>query len=43
MNNNTDIDVSDAQILVVDDTPHNLDLLYAILSGKGYKIARPQR
>ncbi|NQZ10369.1 MAG: response regulator, partial [Algicola sp.] len=39
MNNNNDIDVSDAQILVVDDTPHNLDLLYAILKGKGYKIA----
>ncbi len=39
MNNNADIDVSNAQILVVDDTPHNLDLLYAILNCKGYKIA----
>jgi CheY-like chemotaxis protein len=38
MNSNTNIDVSDAQILVVDDTQQNLDLLNAILKGKGYKI-----
>lgn len=34
-----EIDLSQAEILIVDDTPANLDLLYRILTNEGYKVA----
>jgi PAS domain S-box-containing protein len=36
--NNTDFNVSNANILVVDDNPENLRLLIKILNGIGYKV-----
>ncbi|WP_163833666.1 diguanylate cyclase domain-containing protein [Spartinivicinus ruber] len=33
------IDLTQAEILIVDDTPANLDLLYNILTNEGYQVA----